>query len=458
MKNLILTTDSYKYSQFPQYPSDTTAISSYVEARGGADESMFLGLQPYLIDYLSRPITLSDLEEAESYTVPHGVPFNKAGYLELINRYGGYAPVEIEAVPEGFVMPTGNVQLQIVNTDPDFAWLTSTLETSLLRAIWYPSTVATKSRVAKQYIKTALELTSDVPVADQIGFKLHDFGARGVSSGESAMLGGMAHLVNFLGTDTVEGLIGARKWYGEQCAGFSIPASEHSTMTSWGREREADAYRNMINLYCGDGKLLAFVADSYDIFKACREIIGGELRELIKNQGGTVVVRPDSGDPIRTPIEVIKILMDRFGYTVNSKGYRVLPDYIRVIQGDGIDNDDIKQILMSMDLEGISAENIAFGMGGGLLQKCNRDDLKYAMKCSARQDTSGKWHDVYKDPIGGGKTSKKGRLGLVGLDGIVTTTKEQADRVGNLLEPVFRNGETLRYQSFAEVRALSEIN
>jgi len=460
--NLIMRSDSYKTGQFGQYPGDTAKISSYVEARGGAKESVFFGLQAYLKEYMTNPITKEDVDEAESYIAPHNGNFNKQGWMDLINDHGGFLPLEIEAVPEGTVMPTSNVQMQVVNTDDKFEWLTSYMETDLLRAIWYPSTVASNSRIGKQFIGTALSITSDIPVEDQIGFKLHDFGARGASSSESAMLGGMSHLVNFLGTDTIEGLIGARKYYGEEVAGFSIPASEHSTMTSWGRDREVDAYRNMLELFSGEGKLLACVSDSYDIYNATRNIWGGELKEMVKNSGGTLVVRPDSGDPHKVPLEVIEILMEQFGFTTNSKGYKVLPDYIRVIQGDGIDMASLPRILSAMEMRGLSVDNIAFGMGGGLLQQVNRDNLKYAMKCSARQDTNGVWHDVFKDPIAGGKTSKAGRLGLfqscgVGSCEIRTVPKDVADQKGNLLQPVFRNGELLVDQSFSDIRARAAV-
>lgn len=466
-KNIILTTDSYKASQWLQYVPNTKAISSYIEARGttleNVDESVFFGLQAYMMEYLTKPVTLEDVEEAESFLVPHGEPFNKEGWLKLIDRHGGYLPLEIEAVPEGTVMPLSNVQLQVTNTDPDFYWLPSYMETSMLRGVWYPSTVATVSRRGKQFIGTALDLTSDIPIEDQIGFKLHDFGGRGVSSGESAMLGGLGHLVNFLGTDTVEALIAARKYYGEEVAGFSIPASEHSTMTSWGRDREADAYRNMLEVFGGDGKLVACVSDSYDIYKATRDIWGDELAEMVKNTGGTLVVRPDSGNPHVVPIEVIEILMEKFGYTTNSKGYKVLPDFIRVIQGDGITIESLPRILSNMESRGISADNIAFGMGGGLLQQVNRDTLKYAMKCSARQTETGEWVDVFKDPIAGGKTSKAGRLGLatqggVGSVSLRTLPKEVADKLGNELQTVYRNGEIFKTYTMSEVRENTKID
>lgn len=463
MKNIILTTDSYKASQWLQYPKDTARISSYIEARGGMDESVFFGLQAYIKDYLMKPINTADVKEAEDFLVSHGEPFNKEGWMRLIEKHGGYLPLEIEAVAEGAVMPTSNVQVQVYNTDTEFAWLTSYMETSMLRGVWYPSTVATISREAKKLIGNALLLTSDIPVADQIGFKLHDFGGRGVSSGESAMLGGMAHLVNFMGTDTVESLIGARRYYNEQMAGFSIPASEHSTMTSWGRDNEEDAYKNMLEVFSGEGKLVACVSDSYDIFNATRNIWGGSLKGQVEKTGGTLVIRPDSGNPSTVPIEVIKILGEKFGFTTNSKGYKVLPDCVRVIQGDGITNESLPRIITNLTEAGWSMDNLAFGMGGGLLQQVNRDTLKYAMKCSARQDSTGKWHDVYKDPISGGKTSKKGRLALVNSYGIGThkirTVPRHVAKVGeNLLKPVYRNGEILREYTLDDVRQNAAID
>ena len=171
-------------------------------------------------------------------------------------------------------------------------WLTTFIETALLRAVWYPTTVATLSRKAKLIIQAGLEKSSDDP-AGQLPFKLHDFGARGVSSGESAGLGGMAHLVNFMGTDTMEALLAARRYYGAEMAGFSIPAAEHSTMTSWGRARERQAYEMMLDRFEGEGRLVAVVSDSYDLDHAVNEIWGGALREKVLAQKGTLVIRHD---------------------------------------------------------------------------------------------------------------------------------------------------------------------
>lgn len=460
----ITRTDSYKFSQWNQYPKGTTHISSYIESRGGEDESVFFGLQAFIKDYMLTPITMKDVDRAAKIVTAHGLPFNREGWELIVNEYGGKLPIEIQAVPEGTVMGTHNVQVQVVNTDPRLWWLTSYLETALLRAVWYPSTVATKSRKMKKVIAKYLNETSDVPVMDQLMFKLHDFGARGASSSETAMLGGMGHLINFMGTDTFEAVEGVMAYYNtDEVVGFSIPASEHSTITSWGRENEVKAYENMLDTFGGPGKLLACVSDSFDIYAATRDLWGGELKDKVLNMGGTLVVRPDSGDPETVPVEIIEILAEKFGFTINSKGYKVLNPAVRVIQGDGINEHSLPKILANLKGAGFSADNIAFGMGGGLLQAWNRDTLKYAMKASAIRINEGEWVGFSKDPITDhGKRSKEGRLGLVYECGIGscsfrTLPEDLANQKGNLLRTVFRNGELLVEDTFAEIRKRAEL-
>lgn len=457
MQNLILNTDSYKASHFLQYPPNTTRVSSYIEPRGGDFQNIVtLGLQAFIKAYLLSPITKMDVDEADAVFAAHGVPFNREGWDYIVNKHGGYLPIEIEALPEGTIVAPGTMQVQVVNTDPMVPWLTSYVETALLRAVWYPSTVASLSRRAKRYIKNALEVTSDDPDAE-LPFKLHDFGARGASSAETAGLGGMAHLVNFMGSDTVEGLMYARRFYGEEMAGFSIPAAEHSTMTSWMKEGEVDAYRNMLEKF--PTGLVAVVSDSYDVWNAASNIWGDKLKPLVEGREGTLVVRPDSGDPVATPLEVIERLGAKFGFNTNSKGYRVLPDYVRVIQGDGMDIDGIRQLFDVAEQRGISASNLAVGMGGGLLQKVDRDTCKYAMKASAAE-VDGEWRDVFKDPVTDqGKASKKGRLAVVkdsDIDQLRTMRKDDMlrylDPRCNAMEVVYRNGELVKETAFAEIR------
>lgn len=458
LNSILLNTDSYKASHFLQYPEGTERVSSYIESRGGKwDQSVFFGLQMYLKEYLSKPITLEMIDEAESFFKAHGEPFNREGWMHILNTHNGFLPIEVQAIPEGTVIETSNVLVQIVNTDPKVPWLTSYLETSLLRAVWYPTTVATNSFECKLAIYNALDRTADDPDAE-IMFKLHDFGARGVSSRESAAIGGVSHLVNFMGTDTVEGALAARRYYGEEMAGFSIPASEHSTITAWGGpDKEIDAFRNMIKQFAKPGALVACVSDSYDIFRACSEFWGDKLLDEVKASGATIVVRPDSGDPTVVPIQCIEALMDKVGFTVNSKGFKVLPDYFRVIQGDGINVDSIKQILENMEEAGLSASNIAFGQGGGLLQQIDRDTLKFAMKASAIQ-VNGTWRDVYKDPITDpDKVSKRGRLALefesgLGAAGYVTKEIGYVNPGENVLQTVFKDGKILKTSDFSEIR------
>lgn len=448
-KNIILNSDSYKYSQWPQYPEGTEYVYSYIESRGGKyDKLVFLGLQAFIREYMTTPVTRKMIDQAEAIITAHGEPFNRAGWEYIVDVHGGVLPVEIKSVDEGSVMYLKNVLVSIVNTDPACYWLTSFLETALLRAIWYPTTVCSNSYHSKEIIKEFLERNGDPSLID---FKLHDFGARGVSSLESAALGGMAHLVNFMGTDTVSGLLAAMEYYDAEVCGFSIPAMEHSTVTSWGRENEAEAYRNMLKLYGKAGALVAFVSDSYSIYDACDKIWGAELKQEVIDSGAVVIVRPDSGDPVQVVNDCLKILDKHYGHTINAKGFRVLNN-VRIIQGDGIDHTMIRAILTVMELNGYSADNVAFGQGGALLQQINRDTLEFAMKCSAAM-INGKWVEVYKDPVTSSmKKSKKGRLMLNLKDGKFVTN-QLANGVEDYLTVRYRNGAILNETNFAQVRA-----
>ncbi|MGE7137802.1 nicotinate phosphoribosyltransferase [Luteibacter sp. NPDC031894] len=463
LDNPILDTDSYKASHWLQYPLGTDATFFYVESRGGSYEStVFFGLQAVLKSRLGQPVTHAHVDEARDFFAAHGEPFNEAGWRHIVDTHGGRMPVRVRAVPEGSVVPTHQALVTIESTDPLTYWLPSYLETLLLR-LWYPVTVSTISWQARRTILHYLERSSD-DAAGQIPFKLHDFGARGVSSAESAGLGGMAHLVNFLGTDTVSGVLAARAYYGEPMAGFSIPAAEHSTITSWGREHEVDAYRNMLKRFARPGSLVAVVSDSYDIFHAISELWGKTLRDEVVASGATVVVRPDSGDPVEVVHRCVSLLDEAFGSTVNGKGYRVL-NHVRVIQGDGVNPESIRAILERITCAGYSADNLAFGMGGALLQKLTRDTQKFALKCSAAR-IDGHWRDVWKDPVTDqGKMSKRGRMTLLrhreyGSYRTVPLPDDAISLPPEAIEPgweeamltVWENGELKQEWSFAEIR------
>ncbi len=403
--NLLLMTDSYKASHYLQYPPKTTKIYSYIESRGGKfDNLVFFGLQ-YVLKKLEKGFNLNDIKEAHEIFKLHGLPFNKDGFEYIVKEHDGQLPIRIKALPEGSIVPVLTPLLSIENTDPDCAWITTYLETMLLRGVWYPTTVATYSYHVKQVIRKYMDETSDD--LETLPFKLHDFGARGVSSHESAGIGGIAHLVNFMGSDTIESIKVARDIYNCKMPSQSIPAAEHSTICSWGPGGELDSYRNILNQFNGEYPLIAIVSDSYNLWNAL-DLFGTKLKSEIINGGSTIVIRPDSGNPIEIVSQTLEKLGNYFGYETNSKGYSVLNN-VRVIQGDGIDLEMIEKIISRMKLEGWSTSNITFGMGGALLQRLDRDTQNFAMK-ESYIEIDGIGMDVYKNPVTDpGKNSKKGR-------------------------------------------------
>jgi len=510
--NIILLSDSYKISHWKQYPPGTEYVYSYFESRGcdrkGWDSVCFFGLQYFMKRYLlGQVVTREKIDEAEKiYSVHFGDGINenptmffKEGWEYILKQHGGKLPVAIKAVPEGMVIPNKTVLFTLVNTDPKCYWLTNFLETLLVQ-VWYPMTVCTNSRMQKLSIHKYLEETGneDWGIPGGTVFKLHDFGFRGVSSVESAAIGGAGHLVNFLGTDTVAAMVCARTYYGAGIAsGHSIPASEHSTITSWGVEGEVDAMKNMLEQY-PEG-LVACVSDSFNIWRACKDYWGTKLKDMIKgrisgDKFGRLVVRPDSGDPAETCTKIIGILLEQFAEDVitTETGHKLLPPYIRVIQGDGVDYETIPQILESLKNAGYAADNIVFGSGGALLQKVNRDTFKCAFKCS-EITIKGETREVFKDPItDSGKASKKGRLVLMktedanamgftdadkykprqGDDGVqggtgflhytpdgkyVTVCSNKGDQTKDILVEVFKDGKLMKDWTLDEIRKRADV-
>jgi nicotinamide phosphoribosyltransferase len=458
MNNLIFLTDSYKVSHHKQYPKGTEYVYSYFESRGGKfKEACFFGLQYLIKKHLcGQVVTQEMINEASELYEKHFGPnqnvFNKEGWQYILDTHGGRLPIQIKAVPEGTILPVKNCCMTVENTDPECFWLVNFVETLLVQ-VWYPMTVATNSREQKKIIMKYLEETGDPAT---VGFKLHDFGCRGVSSMETAGIGGCAHLTQFLGTDTVPALIVANEYYDCECAGFSIPASEHSTMTTYTKEGEVQAYENMLDTY--PNGLVAVVSDSYDVYHACSEIWGTILRDKVMARDGTLVIRPDSGYPPDVDLKILQILGEKFGAQKNEKGYLVLDEHVKIIQGDGIDKEMLETILEHLKTNGWSADNIAFGSGGGLLQKMNRDTLKCAFKCSC-VTINGKEVDVFKDPIDDpGKKSKKGRMTVNRVDGeIITLCGDDKVEESDLLEIVFINGDLIKQYSFDEIRDRANI-
>ena len=398
---------------------------------------------------------MEDVEEAAKFASKHfsNNPrgFNCEGWKSLYAKHGGTLPLRIKAVKEGSVVAAQNAIVTIENTDPEFYWLTNWAETILLQ-VWYPVTVATLSRAIKQIVGEALQRTGD---PSGLPFKLHDFGFRGVSSRESAAIGGAAHLFNFVGTDNLAAIELLQQYYGAEMAGVSIPASEHSTITSWGREHELDAYENILtNVPEG---IVACVSDSYDIFNAVRNLWGGKLRDRVMQRNGTLVIRPDSGDAVLVLEEIFNIAAERFGFEVNRKGWKVIAPQVRFIQGDGVNYHTIQNMISQLTRRGWSMDNWSFGMGGALLQQLNRDTLRFALKCSAI-DVDGQWHDVYKQPITDpGKDSRAGRFVVLkhGQEFETIANGGKTHHEDDQLEVVLEDGALRRDQTLEEIRGIA---
>lgn len=452
-KSILMNTDSYKVSMDKQYPPGTEYVYSYIESRGGKhDEVVMFGVQAFIREYLSTPFTEEDIEFANAYWTAHGEPFPYEVIKEMFKVYNGYWPVTIRTVPEGTVVPVSNVMAVVYNTDARFKIATTWLETALLRAVWYGSTVATNCREIRKVILSYCVKSGN---PDALPFALHGFGARGVSSFESAGLGDLANLVTGMGTDTMTANLFAMRYYDATAlVGYSISASEHSTITSWGRDHESDAYQNMVNQFAKQGAIFACVSDSYNIYKACE--MWGSLADQIKASGAKLVVRPDSGDPLEVMPKCMNILAEHFGYTVNDKGYKVL-NSCGMLWGDGITDLTIGSILrVLVDLYGWSVDNFAFGQGGAMLQIVNRDDQKFAMKCSAAM-VNGLWRDVYKDPItDSGKTSKKGLVTLYKNDEGFYTDLIKYGKADELVT-IYCDGVQLNKTTFEEIRERAKL-
>jgi len=452
--NPILGTDSYKLSHWWQYPADAEIVYSHLMSRGGFwKHTLFSGLQGILLQhFVGNVFTMADVEDARKKCLAHfgnDRVFNAAGWERLFAKHGGKLPLRIRAVEEGTVVPVKNCLMTIENTDTEFPWLTNWAETLLLQ-VWYPITVGTLSFEIKQAIGKDLVRTGTPSL---LPFKMQDFGYRGVSSELSAAIGGAAHLINFMGTDTLAATEYLTQFYDADMSGYSIPAMEHSTVTSWGESHEEDAYRNMMDK-SPDG-LIACVVDSYDTHNAVSEIFGGKLREKVLRRNGTVVLRPDSGDPVVVLEDIFNAVAEKFGFETNDKGYKVLPAQIRAIQGDGVNYQNILRINSCLTRAGWSMDNWGYGMGGALLQQQNRDTMRFAIKCSAIR-RNGVWQEVHKNPKTDlTKASIGGRFSLVDRNDngdFKTLVSGDEDSYGNKLDTVFEDGELKIRTNLAKVR------
>lgn len=461
-ENRFMLSDSYKYSHFLQYPKGTVNLYEYAEARSTKEyeKTLFFGLQMIWKKYFSEALTIDEVNEAKLYAKIHCIPFNEKGFLKIVNEYNGFLPVTIKAVPEGVVIPNKMVlfTVELTNNDADLFWLPSWLETFLMK-VWGTCSVATRSYYIKEMLLNNAKMTNKNANPETVEFQMHNFSDRGCFTTEQAAFAGVSHLINFKGTDNFNSLRYAHIYYNEpiEKIGYSIPASEHSSTTSWGKENEFEMVMNHLENNKGN-PIIACVGDSYDIFNFTDKVTSGKFKEKIESDDYPIfVLRPDSGYGPDVISEMINIMeKNNVNYTLNSKGYKIWNKY-RIILGDGVNMDIMNDILTILRLRGYDSSNINFGSGGWLCQKFDRDILGFAIKCSNVTLEDGTEMCVFKDPITDkGKTSKKGKVSTY-FDRATETFEVGLVNNGSMgrpeiLETVIENGKLIKEYTLTQVR------
>lgn len=479
--NFILNVDSYKTGHGFMTKDGVVASESIISARKPNEFTshvVMMGIQVYLQKYLSIRITKEDIDEAEFETSQRGDDFDRDFWEHILEKYDGTIPLHIRAIPEGTIVPVGCPLVRSISTDPRVAVISSYIETQLQRAIHFPTTVATNARSIKEVLADTMERHAGHRNVD---YHLHNFGDRSASSYESAWLAGIAHATSFSGSDCLVANRYIRHYYDtEKTFLTSVTASEHSATCSNSDADKRDDFSmavKMIRLWekkvdafiakgsAGVPPIVSIVIDTYDAYRFARDYIGTRLIDTIREiaakcPGAKVVLRPDSGDATTMPIDILDILMDKFGYTVNAQGYKVLPSYIGVIQGDGIDEYSIRKIIANLDAKKYSLENIVFGMGGKLVHPPKgRDSFSFAMKGCAQQLEDGTWEDLFKDPITDvGKRSLRGRVTTFRCkqSGKIMAERIELQEVNPFLEDMmvdmYYNGSLMNMDSFDKIK------
>ncbi len=467
--NPLLATDVYKMGHMEQYAPNCTKVYSYLIARSDKtfDKTVFFGLQYYLKEYLSIKLTPEMGEEFLKYRKMI-LGSNSENVEKQIRELCllGYFPLEIKAVDEGTVMPVRNVLMTMTNTNPDFHWVVGFTE-SLILKIWYSITVASCCYKYKQLVDDFYEQTVDKSIMFLKDFSVHDFGYRGDTSEEGAAISGAAHLLSFMGSDTVPALPFIEYFYNADTSKpvmLSVPASEHSVMCSFGKEHEFEAFENMLRLY--PSGIVSIVSDTFDVYKVLTDFAERLKPEILRREG-KVVFRPDSGNPeyiiCGDPNAAegsnewkgaIRLLDEKFGSSLNDKKYKVLNPKVGLIYGDGMYFDRYERTLERMKEMGYASSNLVIGVGG-ILRNHSRDTLGFAIKATY-VEVNGEHREIEKDPITDkGKRSHKGFLQLNQDDGMNFVTidmcNEQQEK-GGLLKTVFKNGQLTHEQSFEEIK------
>lgn len=476
-------TDSYKLGHADQYPEGTEFVMSNVTPRSsriaGIDGVVLFGLQAFLQDWcvdafedflaLDEDVAVSAIARRIESIIGPGSTL--AERFRALHRLG-CLPLEFRAVPEGTAVPLRVPLLTVVNTHPDFFWLTNYVESVMSAALWHPITSATQSN----HLRNLLNWWADRTGADRafVDWQGHDFSFRGMEGIAAASASGAGHLLSFTGTDSVPSLDYVERFYGDErgspngLIGGSVPATEHAVMCAGGEDDELETFRRLLRIY--PTGILSVVSDTWDLWKVAEEILPA-LHGEIMARDGKLVIRPDSGDPVKiicgdpesapdSPayVGLVGLLELEFGSTVNAKGYRVLNSHVGMIYGDSITYDRANEMCARLEALGCASTNIVLGVGSFMYQYVTRDTLGIAMKATWAQ-VDGVGRDLYKSPVtdDGIKNSARGRLAVVpGGEGELVLVEQAApdDEARSLLQPVWRDGTFLRTQSFADVRAV----
>ena len=476
MINPITLADFYKIGHVSQYPKNTEYIYSNFTPRKsrieGRKKVVLFGLQYFIKEYLinqfnnnffnlDKNIVLNAYKKRIASSLGGEV---KIDHIEKLHDLG-YLPLKIKSIKEGSTGKIGTPLLTIVNTDPDFFWLTNFIESVMSCVLWGCCTSATTAYEFKCLLHNYATSTSDS--LDFIGFQGHDFSFRGTFGVEASMMSGAAHLLSFFGTDTIPAIDFIEKYYNADCEkdmiGVSVPATEHSVMCAGGKGDEKETFKRLITEIYPSG-IVSIVSDTWDYWNVLTSTLV-DIRDTILNRDGKVVIRPDSGDPELiicgdpdakegTPENkgTISILYDIFGGTKNSKGYIELNEKIGVIYGDSITIDVANSILLRLKEKGYASTNIVFGIGSFTYQYVTRDTFNFAVK-STNAVINGKSIPIFKDPLtdSGMKKSSKGLLMVDNNGDLHDNVSDDVEKQG-ILKTIFKDGKLIKEYILSDLR------
>jgi nicotinic acid phosphoribosyltransferase len=418
---------------------DALQMSGYASCRSGfkgenTNKMVFFGTH-FMRRFIEHQWTIQEIEDLENSTSTFGIggsshPFPSELFRKFVTENNGYFPVKLDILPEGSVVYAGTPVYQITGQG-EYSRLTTYLET-ILSHLWYSILIATLSRLVKEDVEGAYDRSVDDVHRFTLNSRLHDFGMRGTTCFEQSIIGGVSHLLSFCGSDTFSAVAYVQNILndGEPYA-CSIPASEHSVMTSWAdsdeKSGEEAAVERIVSIH--KSTVFATVADSYCYEKFFENIFSKYIGQ-VEEAGGCWVVRPDSGDPCEAVLFGLSELKKYAKFIVNSKGFIKFLN-CAIVQGDGLDRRQIQRILKAVMDAGFSVENVCFGMGGGLLQKnLHRGTMDFSTKLSHIIYADGTEKDVMKAPTGDSvKISLPGRIDVCANEhGIPQTYPESVAR------------------------------